>query len=121
MVYRLGSIRNTNSKFYSSKKLIWSDEPIKILGIMLTPAKEQLLELNSGKVLKKIEALLGMWAQRDLSLFGKILLINTLIVSQFVYKFTVLPPIPAKYVIIYEKLITSFIWNGKPKIPMKIL
>ena len=94
VVYRLGSARKTMAKFYSEKPLIWSDNPIKILGVILTDNEHDLLHLNYEPLLQKVDAIFEMWRFRGLSLQGKILVTNALIISLFTYKFSVLPPMP---------------------------
>ena len=54
-----------------------------------------------------------LWKMRGLSLFGKILVINTLIGSLFVYRMAILPQIPENYIRQVHKLFSDFIWNGK--------
>ena len=50
---------------------------------------------------------------RDLSLMGKIQVINALVGSLFMYKMTVLPNVPDKVIQRVESIIKDFIWNGK--------
>ena len=70
----------------------------------------------------KIQNVLKDWANRSLSLFGKITMINSLIASLLVYKMQVLPNMPDSYIRKIEHLIIDFLWNGKKaKIALKIL
>ena len=60
--------------------------------------------------------------KEEFSLIGRINVVNTLVVSVFVYKMTVLPKIPEKMILQLNKIIKDFIWNGaKRKIPLRIL
>ena len=122
VVYRLGSVRNSNAKFYSSQKLHWSDNPIKVLGVVITNNHEDRLTLNYSTLMPKIENILKMWKQRDLSLFGKIMIVNSLVMSLFIYKIAVLPMIPKCFINQLDLMIKDFIWKGgKPKIPTTII
>ena len=58
LVYRIGSLRDSNAKFYSARKLIWTDKPFKILGIIMTTNKEDLIKLNIDPLLEKTKAIL---------------------------------------------------------------
>ena len=59
---------------------------------------------------------------RDLSLLGKILVCNSLVVSLFVYKMNILPLLDENYYRKYDGLMQNFIWEGKhPKISLSIL
>ena len=121
VIYRLGTARKANTKFYSHHKLIWLDEPIKILGVILTHNKDLLLKMNYDLLREKMETLTCIWLQRGLSLFGKILVVNALMMSLFVHKLTVLLSIPSEYLKLIESIIQKFIWNGKPKIAWKVM
>ena len=121
IVYRLGSARRSNARFYSHRKLIWSDNPIRILGVVLTENLEKICKLNYEEIFVKIESVMKLWQQRNLSLFGKILVTNTLIMSLFTYKFAVLPPFPEEFCTKLNDIVQKFIWRGGPKIPLPIL
>ena len=119
-IYRLGSARNSNARFYSRKKLQWSDGSIDALGVIVNTKK--IVELNIDPILQKIENVLNTWKHRDLSLLGKILVINSLAASLLMYRLAVLPLIKEKYYKMYEQIIKKFLWNStKAKIPFKIL
>ena len=72
--------------------------------------------------MKKVETTLQIWKMRDLSLTGKIQIVNSLIASLFIYVWAVIPMMPIE---VHEKLIkivNEFLWNGKrPKISYRIL
>ena len=121
-VYRIGSLKNSNAKFYSTKKLQWTNDPINVLGILITTEKNEIIQKNLEPAMEKAKNVLKLWVHRNLALFGKILLCNTLVASLFVYKLTVLHNIPVEYFEKITKIFTEFIWNGKrPKIATKIL
>ena len=78
--------------------------------------------MNYDPIIIKIQNVLDRWSNRDISLIGKVNVVNTLVASLLVYKMKVLPNIPKDYVRKIENLITSFIWNKrKPKISIKVL
>ena len=121
-MYRIGSIRDTNAKCYVEKNLFWTNDPINILGVTLHYDERILQELNYAPLLEKTTNILRSWRKRNLSLIGKIQIINTLVASLFVYKMTVLRTINTETVRKLETLMNSFIWNDKrPKIPLNVL
>ena len=62
------------------------------------------------------------WSHRNISLCGKVNLVNTLIASMFVYKMTVLPRISHWMINTINQMIEKFIWNNsRPKIPLSVL
>ena len=119
-ILRIGALKDTDAKLITQKQVAWTNEPINVLGVMV--GHGDLLELNYRKLIDKAKATLNTWRQRSLSLIGKILIINTLIASLFVYKMTVLPSIPEYMVKELETEFRKFIWNGKKaKISLKTL
>ena len=117
LVYRIGSLENSNAKFYSQKKLVWSNEPLKILGVYVAYSRQKVQELNINPLLDKAKTIIDLWKYRDLSLFGKTLLLNLLVASLFVYRLAVIEPLSKEHVTNLIKMFSQFIWNWKkPKI-----
>ena len=54
-------------------------------------------------------------------LFGKILVVNVLVVSLFTYKFAILPLPSDAFFKKFENFVMKFIWKGKSKISKKII
>ena len=121
-VYRIGSIRNTNAKFYSREKIKWTNEPVNILGVWLDHQENVIRELNLDPLVQKTESLLKVWKARDLSLLGRILILNTLVASLFVYRMSVIRNIPDTWFSKMRRLFTDFVWKGgKHKIKWEIV
>ena len=113
-VYRIGSLKNSNAKLNTQKRLTWlNNNCTNILGVNVSTNKEKLGEINYPNLIEKAEAICKSWEHRGISLIGKILVVNVLVVSLFVYKMTVLPSMEEKFVKQLEKIIENFIWNGK--------
>ena len=89
-VYRISSIRNTDAKFYIEKTQQWTNDPINILSVIVHQENEDLLHLNYGPVINKIEVIHANWGKSNLSLFGRKMIVNSLAASLFVYKMSVL-------------------------------
>ena len=123
-VYRLGSIRNTDAKFYSTRKIAWSSGSVENLGIKMSidSQAQETLKLNYDVLIEKVKNVLTVWHNRSLSLFGKILVVNTLISSIFIYRMTLLPLMTKQYLDSLNKLVSEYLWNGgRAKIPHRIL
>ena len=121
-IYRVGSLAHTCARLYTEKQLTWTSETINVLGVDIYQNTEQLIKVNYDKIVRKCDSILGSWANRSLSLVGKVNVINTLIGSLFVYKMSALPPIPNNIVEVLEQKFEAFIWNGrKPKISLATL
>ena len=120
-IYRVGSIKKTQVKYTTQSSVNWTNDGINILGVEVTEEKE-LQVRNYEPLINTISAILSGWRNRNLSLFGKILVINSLIASLFVYKMTVLPIINENYVKKLNEICEQFIWNGRrAKIPLDVL
>ena len=61
----------------------------------------------------KVEAVLNSWKHRRLTLMGRVLVMNTLVKSLFVYKFSVLLELDEDIVNSIQSLIWNFVWRGK--------
>ena len=71
---------------------------------------------NFTSKINKLQKLFNIWSQRDLSLYGRILITKTLGLSKLIYSSTCVQT-PARMSDIVNKLVVNFIWNGKkPKI-----
>ena len=121
-MYRIGSLLQTNARFYSKNKIVWSEKPIKVLAVWITGNKDELQQINIEPIIEKAEAILSLWSARGLSLFGKIQIINALVASLFVHRLAVLPKLKDKYVKKINVIFQNFMWNKrKPKIALNIL
>ena len=119
-MYRIGSLRHSKAVMYDLDQIAWSNEDITVLGI--TIAHEDMTAKNYSVLIDKTKKLLGTWQNRNLSLIGKIQVVNTLVASLFVYKMMVLPRIPSDVVKKIDALVRDFIWNSrKSKIAYNIL
>jgi hypothetical protein len=91
----------------------WPEHPIKCLGIYIQNDTKKIVENNFNKCLEKIDNILQLWCLRKMTIKGKIIIINTLIISQMIYLCSVLYT-PKNIIEKYNKLILNFIWNKKP-------
>ena len=121
-VYRVGSAKEANAKHYTGKELKWTKESINVLGVDIAQTDEEVLKINYEKLLKSSQQTINRWENRNLTLIGKVEVINTLVASLFVYRMTSLPAIPAYISEKFNKMIEEYIWNkAKPKIPLEVL
>ena len=74
--------KNKNKKFGSIQ---WPNKPIKALGIYFGYDKKQCEFLNWQVKLEKLAEVLKSWKKRNLSIFGKVLVIKTLAMSQLIF------------------------------------
>ena len=121
VLYRLGSLAKVDAQKYCAK-LSWSETELNILGVNITHKIEKTIQSNYERILVKVGATLNVWRRRNLSLVGKVLIINTLAVSLFKYQMLVLPTIEESVVKKFNAIINDFFWSSrKPKISMQTL
>ena len=83
-IYRLGSLRKSDAKLITQNTVTWTNDPINILGIWVTDDVNEAMNLNFDPLVEKTKIILNSWKSRNLTLIGKILVLNTLIASLFV-------------------------------------
>ena len=75
-----------------------------------------MIDKNVLPKISSMKSLLNIWGQRNLSIKGKITVINSLVIPQILYVASVIP-LPAQVIYDIEQMLASFIWCGKrPKI-----
>ena len=85
IMYRVGSIKDSNAKLYTCKNFTWSDGPVETLGVKLS-ANGDVDPENFEIVLQKLKDTCSMWYNRNMTLTGRVLVVNTLMGSLFIYK-----------------------------------
>ena len=82
------------------------------LGVQFTNSNtEDLITLNYNAKISKLEGIIKLWSRRSLTLFGRLTLIKTLLISQIVYLIVPLPRPPQQIVNKINKILHQFIWN----------
>ena len=84
----VGSLRNNESKPFGIK---WSGEPIKALGVYYFYDTKLLHEKNFIERLDSVKKLENIWSSRGLSVYGRVTVIESLIIPKFVYILSLLP------------------------------
>ena len=112
-VLRLGSLCYTDAEFYSGLPVKWSDGPVRILGIQVYPDQKLMAKNNYDELFIKANNILKMWGKRSLSLLGKILVINVLIIPLFIYRMQVLKTPDALFFKKFRQLVIEFLWESK--------
>ena len=120
-ILRIGSLKGSQAQLYTQHAIAWSRR-IKILGINFAADKNEMIIMNYDAVIEKITKITNNWHNRSLTLLGKILIVNTLIISQLVYLFANTYSPYEIYLDRINKLIKEFLWSkGKPLIKSELL
>ena len=119
-IHRIGKLKGTCFEIEDTN-FQWTDENIDLLGVCIENAPKQ-SEEQFNKSIDKMEEISQIWYYRNLTLSGKILIINTLMAPLFVYKMGVLPMLNNGQIDRINGIIESFLWQGtRAKIPLYIL
>ena len=90
----------------------FSENPIKCLGVHVGKNSCDLEALNWQGKIAKIKHTLDLWKMRNLTLYGKVVVIKHLVTSQLVYMATAVP-VPFEIIKKVNQLIYAFLWNSK--------
>ena len=74
--------------------------------------------MNWNCKIEKVENILQSWSKRELSLFGRIQIIKTFALSQFVLSASLLA-VPLDIIKHIERMLYKFLWGGKDKVKRK--
>ena len=92
--------------------LKWFHSPVKILGIYFSYNIKENNELNFYKKIQKLKTKLDMWSSRNLTIFGRDMLLKTLGISQLIYSASNLN-VPKGIVEILRTKYFKFLWKTK--------
>ena len=113
-ILRIGSLKNTDAMFYTQKHINWTNDPLLVLGIKIPQSLADLCQINFPELLVKMKNTTKLWKARNLTLYGKVLISKSLLLSQLVYKLSILPKPSAEFLKDVNTVVSKFIWNDKP-------
>lgn len=94
---------------------------VKSLGIYLGHNYKECYEKNWTSKLEKLERILSVWKRRNLTIFGKCTVVNTLAISKLVYNAFILSNPDTGFFKDVTKLIFNFLWKKKDRIKRNTL
>ena len=100
-ILRIGPWRDSEAKFYTMKHLFWSPDSIRILGIKVYPSPTIMYHDNYIKTLEKMDNIINSWEHRNLTILGKITVVNSLINTIFLHIMLALPSPPECFFKLY--------------------
>ena len=92
----------------------WNPKSFSLLGVEFTTDLKDITDKNILKKLTEMTIELKQWSKRDLTPFGKITVIKTLIISKIVHLLINLPTATPKVIKELNTLFYRFLWNDKP-------
>ena len=109
----IGSRKNCTIRYMRDKNFIWDPGTFKILGIIFSTDINNIVTINYEGKLLAMKRIMSVWRNRNITPFGKIIVIKTLIFSKIVHLLINLPDPPEQFIFELEKELYSFLWNGK--------
>jgi hypothetical protein len=120
LAYRLGKL-NENVQLGNTFDLKWRTLPISLLGITISTNTEETIKENFLDKLQGIELLTRIWSRRNLSMKGKLTIINSILIPKLIYPSTILE-VPEEVIKSMSDIIKTFFWNWKrPKVRLELL
>ena len=114
----IGSARRERIQICRALNLKWLEEgePLELLGIKIFHEHKRTKLINYENKIGEIEKAMSPWTQRSLTPLGRVLLVKSLMLSKFVYLFSVIENPEKSYMARLETLLFKFIWGKKDKI-----
>ena len=100
--------------------LSWIKKPIETLGITIVYNSDLNFKYNFQQKIANLKTTLQIWKQRNLSLKGKTIIINSIALAPLIYISSIVDT-PKKAITEINNIIQNFIWNGSTKISQKTL
>ena len=89
---------------------------VKALGVYLGYDKDICYYHNWTSKLEKLERILSVWKRRNLTIFGKSTIVNTLALSKLIYNAFILPNPGDEFFKSVCKLVYNFLWKKRDRI-----
>ena len=118
----IGSMRNSDVRFLRDENFCWNPGIFRCLGIKFCTDLHRICEVNFDGKIEEIKRVLCFWKKRQLTPFGKITVLKTLIISRCTYLFLNLPDPPDSVISELQKIMYNYLWNDKtPKIKRTVV
>ena len=89
-----------------------SNEPIKYLGIFVGRNIKEVEKMNWEGKIEKVKRIVNVWKMRNLTYYGKVVILKILVTSQIIYLASAVP-VPSNVVKEINKLMYSFLWSSR--------
>lgn len=118
VIYRTGSLANSDAMIYTGKAFCWTNAAPRILGVTVHARADT--DAIYAELITKAEQICKIWSVRKLSLLGKTTIINSLVASLFVYKMQVSLAITKSSIKRFEQLLNNFLWGEGKRAKIKL-
>ena len=84
-------------KFMPELNFNWNPVTFRVLGVVFSTSVHEIVLINYENKLSEIRKLLNTWSRRNITTFGKITVIKTMVISKITYLFMNLPDPDGKF------------------------
>ena len=105
----LGSSRLSNKKPLG---ISWPQKPIKVLGVFFSYDEKLSEKAKFENKIKSLKSRMNIWRSRGLSMYGRIMIVKTLGISEFSYIASLIN-VPEWVINAVESAIYGFVWKGR--------
>ena len=113
VVVWIGSREHSPVKFMPELNLNWNPATFKVLGVVFSTNVHGIVLNNYENKLKEMENILNAWSRRNVTPFGKITVIKTLVLSKVTHLVMNLPDSDEKFLQALNLLLYKFLLDGK--------
>ena len=114
MIIWIGSMKGNNTKYLRDRNYIWDPgTSFKIVGIYFSTNIDSIPKLNYDSKLLEMRKIIHKWKKRQITPFGKIAIIKSLVISKITHLLLNLPDPDENFLKDLEKELFSFLWGDK--------
>ena len=95
---------------YAKQKI--THRPVKVLGIWISKDFDEMLKINFDERIEKLNTLLNIWSQRNLTIKGRITILKAKALPLVTYVSTCLY-VPKHIIDTIDKVLYNFVWKKK--------
>ena len=108
-----GGKKHSKDKLKTNYSLEWNVTEFSLLGIKFSVDLNNISKLNFSRLTSKIAEIRNHWKKRSLTPLGKVTVLKTLILSNFIHLFTSLPTPSDTCLKNLNTIFFSFLWDKK--------
>ena len=114
----IGSKKSSSDRLCKDISVNWIDpnDTFKILGITFSTNLESMVLTNYSFVIVTLKKLIAQWSKRNLTVFGRVTVVKSLLMSKLTYLILSLPNPPEDTVKELNVMFFNFIWKGQDRV-----
>ena len=111
----IGPVKHNCNTLLPDSNIRWISDNMKTLGVSVYHDRKEMIEQNYKPLLSKMQNIVKLWSRRNLTIYGRVVIVNTFLISQLVYLMSILPTPNNSFMKDVERSLFKFLWCGKPE------